>query len=219
MISQPIAFKLPRFYPIVDTAAVAARGCAPLVAAEALIEAGARILQYRHKSDWLQSHFDEAQHIATACHSAGVLFVLNDRADFACAIRAALHLGQTDLPVAAARRILSDEVVGLSTHNLPQLRRGDEERVEYLALGPIFETASKAQPDPVVGFERLHQWRTATSKPLAAIGGITLDNAPDVLEAGADAVVVLSGILPEQCDRANIRKRTEIGRAACRERG
>lgn len=206
---MPIPFKLPRFYPILDTGALSERECSPIVAAEALLEAGVRILQYRHKEHWTQSHFDEATRIARLCHDSGVLFVLNDRADFARLAGAALHVGQQDLPPVAARRIISDEVMGLSTHNRQQLTRGNEEPVEYLSIGPIFSTNSKQKPDPTLGIEGLRSLRPLTEKPLAAIGGIDLLNAGSVLEAGADSVAVISGMLSEICDRKTLRRRAE----------
>jgi thiamine-phosphate pyrophosphorylase len=202
---MPIPFKLPRFYPILDTAALAERECPPLSAAQGLLEAGVRILQYRHKGDWTQSHFDTAKQIAKLCHEDGVLFVLNDRADFARLLGAALHIGQDDLPPVAARRVISDEVMGFSTHNRAQLIRGDHEPVEYLSVGPIFATNSKIHPDPVVGIEGLRELRELTQKPLVAIGGITLLNATNVLEAGADSVATISGPLPPVCTRKTIR--------------
>jgi thiamine-phosphate pyrophosphorylase len=203
---MPIPFRLPRFYPVLDTALLANRECPVQLAAEALLDAGVKILQYRHKHDWTQRHFDEAQKIALLCQDRGVLFVVNDRADFARLIGAALHIGQDDLPPVAARRILSDEVIGFSTHNQRQLLRAEEEPVEYIAFGPIFATHSKINPDPVVGTEGLERMRALTKKPLAAIGGITLENASAVLNAGADSVAVISGVLPDRSDRNTLRK-------------
>ncbi len=156
-----IPFKLPRFYPILDTLTLSERGCSPIPAAQALIDAGVRILQYRHKDNWTQTNFDEAKRLAALCHAAGVLFVLNDRADFARLLGAALHVGQEDLPPVAARRIISDEVMGFSTHNKLQLTRGNEEPVEYLSIGPIFATNSKNRPDPVVGIDGLQELRAS----------------------------------------------------------
>ena len=198
---MPTPFRLPRFYPILDTEVLGGQGCSVLMAAEALVDAGVRILQYRHKQDWTQTQFDEAKRLAALCDQAGVLFVLNDRADFAQLLKSALHVGQDDLSPAAARRVISDEVMGFSTHNREQLVRGNEEAVEYLSIGPIFQTASKKKPDPVVGLERLRELRGLTEKPLAAIGGITLENAPQVLAAKADSVAVISGIVPRTCTR------------------
>jgi len=206
---MPIPFKLPRFYPILDTGTLSVRGCSATALAQALLEAGARILQYRHKEAWTQYHFDEAKRLRALCHDAGVLFVINDRADFARLLGAALHLGQDDLPPIAARRVVSDEVMGFSTHNRPQLMRGDEQPVEYLSLGPIFPTTSKERPDPVVGVEGLRSLRPLTQKPLVAIGGVDLLNARSVLEAGADSVAVISALLPERTDRAALRRHAQ----------
>jgi thiamine-phosphate pyrophosphorylase len=206
---MPVPFAVPRFYPILDTAFLASRSCSALIAAEGLIEGGTRIVQYRHKDNWTQAHFDEARRICEVCQESGVLFVLNDRADFARLLRCALHVGQDDLPPVAARRIISDEVMGFSTHNKLQLTRANDEPVEYLSLGPIFPTTSKLRPDPTVGVEELKKLRVLTAKPLVAIGGITLGNAADAIQAGADSVAVISAILPDKLDRTSIRKRTE----------
>jgi len=207
---MPIPFKLPRFYPILDTIALSERRCPVLETAEAWLDAGARILQYRHKDNWTQAHFDEAKRIATLCHEASVLFVINDRADFARLLGAALHIGQDDLPPVAARRVISDEVMGFSTHNRGQLTRGDQEPVEYLSLGPIFSTASKQHPDPLVGLDGLKELRKLTEKPLVAIGGIDMLNARSVLDAGADSVAVISALLPDgKLDRTSVRRQAQ----------
>ena len=206
---MPVPFRLPRFYPILDTTVLSTREITAISAADALLDAGAKILQYRHKGDWTQVHFDEAKNLAKTCEETGTLFVLNDRADFARILRVALHIGQEDLPPEAARRVISDEVMGFSTHNAEQLARANDEPVEYLSLGPIFATTSKKRPDPVVGLEGLRTLRALTQKPLVAIGGITLENALEVLAAKADSVAVISGILHAECDRKSIRKRAE----------
>jgi len=211
----PTPFRLPRFYPVLDTGVLAARECSVPMAGEALIDAGVRILQYRHKDDWTQMHFEEAKRLAALCHEAGVLFVLNDRADFAHLLKSALHVGQDDLSPVAARRVISDEVMGFSTHNRDQLARGDTEPVEYLSIGPIFPTNSKLKPDPVVGLERLVQLRAVTEKPIAAIGGITLENARQVLDAKADSVAVISGIVPRTCTRKALKSHAEEWLRVC----
>ncbi len=204
-----IPFRLPRFYPILDTITLSDRGCAVIIAARALLEAGVKILQYRHKDAWTQTHFDEAKHIADLCHERGVLFVINDRADFAKLLGTALHVGQDDLSPVAARVVVSDEVIGFSTHDEEQLIRANEEPVEYVSLGPIFSTNSKSKPDPIVGVEGLRRLRKVTERPLVAIGGITLDNAAEVLAAGADSVAVISSLLPESCERTKLRRRAD----------
>jgi thiamine-phosphate pyrophosphorylase len=194
-------FRLPKFYPILDTSVLASREYPVSETAEVLLQAGVKILQYRHKDDWTQKQFDEAKHLAALCQDAGVLFVLNDRADFAKLLRAALHLGQEDLPRTAARAIISHEVMGFSTHNAAQLQLGDTEPVEYLSIGPIFATTSKLRPDPVVGIAGLKAARELTKKPLCAIGGVTLENVAEVFAAKADSVAVISGFLPERFER------------------
>ncbi|MBV8898011.1 MAG: thiamine phosphate synthase [Acidobacteriaceae bacterium] len=204
---MPVAFELPRFYPILDSKLLAQVSCPALAAAEGLIDGGARILQFRHKEDWTLSEFDTARKMAKLCHESGVLFVINDRADFATMLGAALHVGQDDLQPVAARRVIGDEVMGFSTHNHAQLSRGNEEPVEYLSLGPIFATTSKDNPDPVVGVETLRKLRELTAKPLVAIGGITQLNGRDVLEAGANSLAIVSGLFnAERVDRTAIRK-------------
>jgi thiamine-phosphate pyrophosphorylase len=200
-MSSTTPFRLPKFYPILDTAVLAERGYSVALVAGVLLDSGVRILQYRHKADWTQQQFDEAKQLAELCQDAGVLFMLNDRADFASLLRCALHVGQQDLPPVAARGIISDEVMGFSTHNAAQLKRGDSEPVEYLSIGPIFATNSKLRPDPVVGIANLKSLRALTAKPLCAIGGITLENVKEVLAAKADSVAVISGFLPETCDK------------------
>lgn len=197
--------KLPAFYPIVDAALVS-----PVPAAEALLEAGARILQFRHKSFFSRAAFDDASRIAELCRSAGALFVVNDRADVAMLLGAALHLGQHDLAPSDARRILpATSVIGFSTHNEEQFRAGDAEPVDYLAIGPIFATGSKQNPDPVVGLDRLRALRTLTRRPLVAIGGITREWAPQVFAAGADSVAVIGDLIPNPYTPALLRARAE----------
>ncbi len=179
--------KLPAFYPIIDS----------VPAAEALLEAGARILQFRHKGFFSRNVFEDASRIAELCRSAGALFVINDRADIAMLLNAGLHLGQDDLSPSDARRILpSSTIIGFSTHNEQQLRAGDLEPVDYLAIGPIFATGSKQNPDPIVGLDRLRSLRQLTRKPLVAIGGITRALAPQVFEAGADSVAIIGDLYP-----------------------
>jgi thiamine-phosphate pyrophosphorylase len=192
------AMNLPTFYPILDADRVSA-----VPAAEALLAAGARILQFRHKQFFSRKAFEEASQIAELCRSAGALFVVNDRADIAMLLDAALHLGQDDLSPADARRIMGPKaIIGFSTHNEQQLRAADSEPVDYLAIGPIFGTQSKQNPDPIVGLEMLQTLRPLTQKPLVAIGGITRELAPQVFEAGADSVAVISDLFPDVRERA-----------------
>ena len=124
--------------------------------------------------------------------------IVNDRADIAALLAAGLHVGQEDLEPSAARRVIgTDAVLGYSTHNAAQLAAAAAEPATYLAIGPIFATVSKENPDPVVGLEALPGLRALTRRPLVAIGGITLNNARAVLEAGVDSIAVIGGLLPE----------------------
>ena len=209
----------PAFYPVLDTELLARRGLAAPVAAEAMLEAGAQILQLRHKAFFSRDAFETAERIAALCRDAQALFVINDRADIAMLLQTALHLGQEDLPPADARRIMAPgAIIGFSTHNEQQLRSADQELVDYLAIGPIFQTASKQNPDPVVGVDRLRELRVATENPLVAIGGITRDTAPSVFEAGADSVAIIGDLLPDPSTKASLQARTEEWLAICSSR-
>ena len=197
---------LPPFYPILDTALIEQRGIGTVAAAEALIEAGVRILQLRHKGFFSRAAFEEAGRIAEMCRRAEVLFVVNDRADVAKLLDAALHLGQDDLTPSDAQKIVpAENILGFSTHNEQQLQAADAEPVDYLAFGPIFATGSKLNPDPVVGLDRLRTLRELTRKPLVAIGGITRDLAPEVFKAGADSVAIIGDL----CTGVSLRARAE----------
>jgi thiamine-phosphate pyrophosphorylase len=132
--------------------------------------------------------------------------VTNDRADLAKLFGAALHLGQDDLLPSVARRVIGpDAMVGFSTHNETQLRAAADEPADYLALGPIFGTATKENPDPTVGLAELRRLRPISNRPLVAIGGITRANALQTLEAGADSVAVIGDLFPVD---GNIQART-----------
>ena len=199
---------LPPIYPILDTAALANRNLAPVTAAEALLEAGATLIQYRHKAFWSSDTYAEAQHIARLCREAQALFILNDRADYSALLNTGLHLGQGDLAPADARKLIGpDAILGFSTHNPTQMLAAQTEPVDYVAFGPIFTTASKAHPDPTTGPEALKHIRSLTTKPLVAIGGITLATAQTCFEAGADSLAIIAGLLPAPCTKPALRAR------------
>lgn len=199
---------LPRVYPILDTATLDRLHLDPIHAAAALLEGNARILQFRHKAFWSREIFAQADEIAALCRSAGGLFIVNDRADYAGLLHAGLHLGQEDLLPADARRVIGpDAVIGFSTHNPDQMRAAQSEPVDYVAFGPVFPTASKERPDPTVGIEGLRAVRTLTVKPLVAIGGITRDNASVCWSAGADSVAIIGDLFPTPCTPRTIRDR------------
>ncbi len=184
-----------RLYGIADAGLLGAAGVAPAVAAMA--EAGIGTVQVRAKSlsgaDLHRVVFD----CCRALEGSGARLWIDDRADLAALFPVAgLHLGQRDLPPGAARRVVGEAVaIGLSTHDDGQLAAADEDpEVDLVAVGPIFPTASKERPDPVVGLGFLARARARTAKPLVAIGGIDAANLPAVLAAGADAAVVLGAL-------------------------
>jgi thiamine-phosphate pyrophosphorylase len=186
---------LPKFYPILDTEIAVRHGIDPVTAAELILEGGAKILQFRHKGFFSREVFAQLEQVAKLCREAHARFVVNDRADLAALTGAALHLGQDDMPPSAARKVVGARtLIGFSTHNERQLREAAAEPADYLALGPIFGTASKQNPDPVVGIDELRRLRALSERPLVAIGGITRANAQAVLAAGANAVAIIGDL-------------------------
>ncbi len=202
--------RLPRVYPILDTESLDSRAITLETAAAAFLEGGAGILQIRHKRHWSRALFDSARTVARLCREAGATLIVNDRADFALLLEAGLHVGQDDLPPRDARRLMGpDGIVGFSSHNVAQLSGGGGEPVDYVALGPVFATASKLNPDPVTGVEEIRRCRPLVEKPLVAIGGITLENALEVFRAGADSAAVIAGLLPSPATAHSLRERME----------
>lgn len=198
---------LPKFYPILDPDIAARHGMDPVITAEQILEGGATILQFRHKGFFSREVFAQLERVAELCRDAKAQFVVNDRADLAALTGAALHLGQDDLTPFAARKIVGAKtLIGFSTHNETQLRAAAAEPADYLALGPIFGTSSKNNPDPIVGIDELRRLRPLTGRPLVAIGGITRANAQSVLAAGADSVAIIGDLFPEGGD---VRARTQ----------
>jgi thiamine-phosphate pyrophosphorylase len=186
---------LPRLYPIVDASCF--REYAALFAAsEDLAAAGCTLLQYRDKSGNARQMLDQARELRARL-GPSIKLIMNDRADLCLAADFdGLHIGQDDLSPESARRIIGpDRWLGLSTHNPEQLAEADKTSADYLAIGPVFATSSKVNPDPVVGLEGLRRARELTCKPLVAIGGITRSNARSVIDAGADSVAVISDLL------------------------
>jgi thiamine-phosphate pyrophosphorylase len=186
---------LPRLYPILDPACFP-DAAAMFAAAEEFAAAGITLLQYRNKSGRARQMLDEARELKARL-GASVKFIMNDRADICLAAGFdGLHLGQDDLSPESARTILGGERwLGVSTHNPEQLAEADKTSADYLAIGPVFATTSKANPDPVIGLSGVRRARELTRKPLVAIGGITRANARSVIEAGADTVAVISDLL------------------------
>ena len=195
---------LPRLYAILDVEQIAAGSMEQVCAS--LLDAGVRLFQYRHKRGSSREIFEGVRPLISTIRGSGGLLIVNDRADVAFVAGAdGVHLGQDDLPVGLARRVLRPrQWLGCSTHNLDQLRIADASPADYLAFGPIFPTSSKEAPDPTVGLVGLAEARRATSKPLVAIGGVTVSNARQVMQQGADFVAAISGLLaaPDAAARA-----------------
>jgi thiamine-phosphate pyrophosphorylase len=185
----------PFLYPIVDVATLGDRAVGSAVAA--LAAGGAKIVQFRGKGLPDRRFLELAAGALAAARDGGAMLVVNDRPDVAIILGAdGVHLGQDDLDPRPVRALLpKGTLLGVSTHNLEQLERAAGEPVDYVAIGPVFPTRSKAAPDPVVGLEMVRRARARTSRPLVAIGGITGANARSVVEAGADGVAVISALL------------------------
>ena len=201
-----MSIALPRLYPITDT------GLSGLSHAEQVLRlsrGGARLIQVREKLKGAREFFMEAEAALRVARERGARLIINDRVDIALALGAdGVHLGQDDMPPEAARSILGDRaIIGFSTHNLEQALAASSLPIDYLALGPIFHTSSKENPDPVVGLEGLRRVRLSLPHtPLVAIGGIRPQNAAETLSAGADSLAVIDALLS---DPSQIEARTE----------
>ncbi len=174
--------------------------------AASLAAAGVQLMQLRCKQASAARMHALAGELVSMLRPMGVTLIVNDRADVAALSGAAgVHVGQEDLPVEDARRSCAPPLwVGVSTHNLEQLREADGTSADYIAVGPVFRTGTKANPDPVVGVEFVKAARRLTRKPLVAIGGITLESAAGVFRAGADSLAVISDLIaaPDPAQRA-----------------
>jgi thiamine-phosphate pyrophosphorylase len=195
--------QLPRFYPIIDGAGFSAEpgGLQALVHfALELVEGGASLIQYRNKSGGAQEILIQGRELRRAIQDRAIL-IMNDRTDLCLAAAFdGVHLGQDDLSPGAARQIFQQAAkpeswIGFSTHNSDQVREAERLPVTYIAIGPVFATHSKANPDPVVGLEGVRRARQLTARPLVAIGGVNRQNCVSVINAGANAVAVISDVV------------------------
>jgi thiamine-phosphate pyrophosphorylase len=185
---------LPKLYVILDAALLA---IPEISCAVRLADAGVGLLQYRNKKASTRELFNASCALAGLLLPRRACFIVNDRPDVAFLSGASgVHVGQEDLDVSQARATAGPgKWVGVSTHNLEQFRAAAATSADYIAVGPIYSTSTKVNPDPVVGTELIRQVRPLTDKAIVAIGGITLDRATGVIEAGADSVAVGSDIL------------------------
>ena len=197
-------FRLPRVYPLTD---VQLSGLSHAEQVRLLSEGGAFLIQLREKRMPALEFYEQAKAALTVAAQNGVELIINDRVDMALALGAhGVHLGQDDMPVEAARRLLGEEaIIGYSTHNVQQAVSALKLPVDYIAIGPIFQTSTKTDTSPVFGLDGLRAVRRAIGDfPLVAIGGITQANASELIEAGADSVAVISAVLsdPHQISHA-----------------
>jgi thiamine-phosphate pyrophosphorylase len=188
---------LPRLYAILDCVRFPDTEALCASAAD-MVAGGVTLLQYRNKSGNARQMLEQARELKRRLGNS-VNLIMNDRADLCLAAAFdGVHLGQDDLSPEGARKVIGSSLwLGVSTHNPEQLAEADKTTADYLAIGPVFATLSKANPDPVIGLDGVHQARALTRKPLVAIGGITRENCQSVIAAGADAVAVISDLIRE----------------------
>jgi len=207
----------PRLYAILDPTLLT---ISELDLAEALAGSGVELIQYRAKTASSRQFFEISRKLSSVLGRRGVRIIVNDRPDIALLAGAGgVHVGQDDLSVEDARAICGpDRWVGVSTHTLEQLSAADRTSADYIAFGPIFPTATKKNPDPVVGTELLRKARQMTKKPLVAIGGITLERAAEVYRAGADSLAVIRDLtcVPNPGVRAREYLEVAASTASCR---
>jgi thiamine-phosphate pyrophosphorylase len=195
---MPDSFRLPRLYAILDVSCFAP----PLRTMNSIVEfardlgeGGVSLLQYRNKEGETRMILRHAREIKRVL-GGKVTLIMNDRADICLAAAFdGVHLGQDDLPADGARLVVGERIVGVSTHNLEQVREANAGPADYIAIGPVFPTTGKKNPDALVGLDGVRAARASTGKPLVAIGGITRHNAKSVIDAGADSVAVISDLL------------------------
>jgi thiamine-phosphate pyrophosphorylase len=197
-----LPINLPKLYPITDARL---SGLSHAEQVRRLCAGRATFIQLREKHLSPREFYQEAKEALRVARLCGARLIINDRVDITHALKASgVHLGQDDLPPELARELLGqDAIIGFSTHTVEQAIKAARLPVDYIAIGPIFETTSKEKPDAVVGLDGLRRVRQAVGKiPLVAIGGIKRENIRETLAAGADAVAVISLLLagPEEIE-------------------
>ncbi len=168
---------------------------------EDAIRGGATIIQYREKEKDTGPMIEEAREIKGVCRGKAA-FLINDRVDVCLAVDAdGLHLGQTDMGYKDARRLLGDKIIGITVHNLKEAKAAEAMGADYVGVSPIFETKTKADAGPAAGLETLKEIAQNLAIPVVAIGGITLENAKSVMEAGATTLCAMSATIGEDVGR------------------
>jgi len=202
---------LPKVYPITDTDL---SGLSHLEQVRRLIDGGATLIQLRDKKAPSGEFYEAAAEVMSFARPRGVKIIINDRVDISLAAGAdGVHLGQDDLPPKHARKLLGENaIIGISTHSIDQALEALELPVDYIAVGPIFATATKADHEPLIGIDGLLEFRTGIGDfPLVAIGGINRENAAFVLAAGANSVAVIHDMVSKADQIANrMRELTDL---------
>jgi thiamine-phosphate pyrophosphorylase len=183
------------------------------------VSCGVRVVQYRNKNSETREMYQEAVRLGEICRDFGSIFLINDRIDIALAAKAdGVHLGQSDMPCPAARRLLGpDKVIGVTVHNLAEAREAQSVGADYLGVSPIFQTATKPDAGKPAGIRLIEEIQREVDIPLIAIGGINHDNAPEVVRAGADGLCAISCVVAKENVREEISKFQEIFKAHGRE--
>jgi thiamine-phosphate pyrophosphorylase len=189
--------KLSRLYAIIDRATLDARGMSVSEFAREMAQAGVGVVQYRDKLGTHDEVLQAAREVAAEFAGHDCLLIMNDRPELALALGWSVHVGHEDMSPEDVRALMGERacVIGVSTHDDAQMSAADAGCADYVAVGPVFATASKADAETVVGLEGVRRARAQTKKPLVAIGGITRENARSVIDAGADSVAVIGGLL------------------------
>jgi thiamine-phosphate pyrophosphorylase len=186
---------LPRLYAILETSCFR-DGQTLFAAAEEFVSGGVTLLQYRNKTGDARQMLEQGRELRRRL-GVSVKLIMDDRADLCLAAGFdGVHVGQEDLSPAGARKVIGEKLwLGVSTHNPEQVAEADKTSADYIAIGPVFSTASKVNPDPVIGLEGVKKARALTQKALVAIGGINRANCRSVIEAGADSVAVIADLM------------------------
>lgn len=187
--------QIPKLYPITDRDLC---NCSHEEIVRQFLAGGAQLIQLRDKEAGSRELLDAARGCLQLTRLAGAKLLINDRVDVAIAAEAdGVHLGQDDLQVEEARELLGpDKIIGLSTHSLDQFRAALATSADYIAVGPVYATTTKENANPVVGLDLVREAAQLTNRPLVAIGGISIERAPEVIAAGASSVAVISALYP-----------------------
>lgn len=196
---------LPSLYAILDPEQTRERAAASVL--HELLDGGAKTIQLRAKTMAPRDFLELAQRVRELTKSFGCLFIVNDRVDIALACSAdGVHLGQDDLPLHAARRLMGERLVGISTHDLEQARQAEIGGADYIGFGPVFGTATKVTGFTARGVEMLAQIRAAVRLPIVAIGGVTEGNVHQVWQGGANSAAIISDLLQAENIAAKTRR-------------